>query len=282
MSPRATAAAKAKATGKYIPEQVNLNRKRYYALADGTKLPSVTTILSTALNKPALVGWAAKTVAEEALANLPQIVRMSRTDRDGAIKFLKGRPYAQRDEAADAGTAAHKLAEAYILGQPYEVPAPDTDLGRTLAQFVKFLEDFRPEFEATEAVVANTTIGYAGSLDAIARVPMLGNRLLVWDWKTSKSGPYPEWALQVAAYARAEHLWLPDGTKVDMPAIEGAAVLRLRPNFYAVHRVDADLDTLLAAFAAARHIASWALDGANESPFSDRLAPEPPTTEGVA
>lgn len=269
----------ARRTGKRLPDQVMLNRKRYYDLHDGTKLPSVTTILSTALNKPALVGWAAKTVAEEALANLPRLVRMSRTDRDGAVKFLKGRPYAQRDEAADAGTAAHKLAEAYILGQPYEVPDPDSDLGRTLGQFVRFLQDFRPTFEATEAVVANTTIGYAGSLDAIARIPQLGNRLLVWDWKTSKSGPYPEWALQTAAYARAEHLWLPDGTKVAMPPIEGAAVLRIRPDFYAVHEVEADLDELLAAFAAARHVASWALDGANDSPFSKRLDAAPTTGE---
>lgn len=269
-------------TKKRLPDQVTLNRKRYYDLHDGTRLPSVTTILSTALNKPALVGWAAKAVAEEAMAQLPTLVRMSRTDPDGAVKMLKGSPYAQRDAAADAGTAAHKLAEAYILGQPYEVPAPDSDLGKTLAQFVRFLEEWRPTFEATEAVVANTTIGYAGSLDAIARVPQLGNRLVVWDWKTSKSGPYPEWALQTAAYARAEHLWLPDGTKIDMPKIEGACVLRLRPDFYAVHEVEADLDVLLDAFAAARHVASWALDGANDSPFTKRLDTAPAITGEVA
>jgi hypothetical protein len=276
MSPRAAAATAAK---KRLPEQVTLHRKRYYDLHDGTKLPSVTTILSTALNKPALPGWAAKVVAEEAMANLPQLVKMSRTDRDGAIKFLKGRPYAQRDDAAAAGTKAHALAEAYVLGQPYEVPAPDTDLGKTLAQFVRFLDDWRPVFEATEAVVANTTIGYAGSLDAIARIPGLGNRLLVIDYKTSKSGPYPEWSLQTAAYARAEHLWLPDGTKVPMPAIDGAAVLRLRPNFYALHPVEADLDELLACFAAARHLASWALDADDATPFAAALKAAPTTGE---
>jgi hypothetical protein len=241
VTPRAAAKPKGR-----LPEQVTLHRKRYYDLHDGTKLPSVTTILSTALNKPALVGWAAKTVAEEALTNLPQIVKMSRTDRDGAVKFLKGRPYAERDDAANAGTKAHELAEAYVLGKPYEVPAPDTDLGKTLAQFVKFLEEWRPEFEATEAVVANVTVGWAGTLDAIARIPALGNRLLVIDYKTSKSGPYAEWGLQIAAYARSEFLWLPDGTKTEMPAIEGAAVLRLRPDFYAVHEVTADLDDLTA------------------------------------
>lgn len=254
-----------------LPEQVTLHRKRYYDLGDGLKLPSVTTILSTALNKPALPGWAAKVVAEEAMANLPKLVRMSRADRDGAVKFLKGRPYAQRDDAATAGTKAHDLAESYVLGKPYEVPAPDTPLGQTLAQFVKFLEDWRPEFEATEAVVANVTGGWAGTLDAVARIPALGNRLLVIDYKTSKSGPYAEWGLQVAAYARAEFLWLPDGTKTDMPPIDGAAVLRLRPDFYALHELTADLDDLVAAFTAARHVASWALDADEDNPFSKKL-----------
>lgn len=269
-----TAAVK---TTKRLPEQVTLHRKRYYDLHDGTKLPSVTTVLSTALNKPALPAWAAKTVAEEALDNLPRLVKMSRTDREGAVKWLKGSPYAQRDAAADAGTKAHELAEAYVLGKPYEVPDESSDLGKTLAQFLRFLDDWRPTFEATEAIVANPTIGYAGSLDAIARIPGLGDRLLVIDYKTSKSGPYPEWALQTAAYAKAEHLWLPDGTKVDMPAVEGAAVLRLRPGFYALHPVEADLDELLATFAAARHLASWALDADGDSPFAgaQKVTPAP-------
>ena len=271
--------AVATAEKKRLPEQVMLQRKRWYDLHDGTKLPSVTTILSTALNKPALPGWAAKVVAEEALANLPQIVRMSRTDRDGAIKFLKGRPYAQRDAAADAGTKAHALAEAYVLGQPYEVPDAKSDLGKTLQQFLRFLDDWKPAFEATEAVVANTTIGYAGSLDAIARIPGMGNRLLVIDYKTSKTGPYPEWALQTAAYARAEHLWLPDGTKVPMPEVEGAAVLRLRPNFYALHPVEVDLDELLAAFTAARNLAGWALDADTTTPFAAALKAAPAEPE---
>lgn len=252
-------------TGK--PKQITSDRDRWYLLPDGTRLPSVTTVLGVALNKPALPAWAARTVAEQAMAELPKLVRMSRTQRDDAVKWLKGRPYAQRDEAASAGTKAHALAESYILQEPYEVPSPDSDLGKTLGQFVRFLNEWKPEFAATEALVVNRTDEWAGTLDAIATVPSLGNKLMVWDWKTSRTGPYPEWSLQIAAYSRAETLWLPDGTEHPMPKIDGAAVLRLRPEFYAVHEVTADLDGLYERFKAARDIAVWAMEASKKSPF---------------
>lgn len=274
-----TAAAQNK-TKRRLPEQVTLNRRRYYDLHDGTKLPSVTTILAIAINKPALPGWAAKTVAEEALTNLPRLVKMSRTRRDEAVSWLKGRPYAQRDDAAAAGTAAHQIAEAHVLGQPYPMPDPDSPAGQTLAQFVRFLADWEPQFEATEAVCANLDVGYAGTLDAIATLPMLGNQLLVVDYKTGRTGPYPEWALQIAAYARAQWLWLRDGTKVPMPAVDGAVILRLRPESYGLYRLDADLDDLVEVFAAAAVLAGWMQDADTAGPFSARLAiPDPDAVE---
>lgn len=254
------------------PKQVTENRNRWYVLADGTKLPSVTTILGVALNKPALPAWSARTVAEEAMAELPKLVRMSRQHREEAIRWLKGRPYAQRDEAGAAGTKAHGLAESYVLGRPYEVPAPDTPLGQTLGQFIRWLDDYKPLFEATEATVVNHTIGYAGTLDALARVPALGDHLTVVDYKTSRTGPYPEWGLQIAAYAAAEEVWLPDGTNVEMPEVGGAAVLRLRPDFYALHAVTADTDELLDKFAAAREVAMWAMGCEQISPFGPEVA----------
>jgi hypothetical protein len=256
------------------PEQVTLARRRFYRLADGTELPSVTTVLGIALAKPALPGWAAKTVATEALDNLPRLVRMSRTNRDEAIRWLKGSPYSQRDAAADAGSKAHDLAEAHALGKPYTAPDTSTDLGETLTQFVKWMADWQPTFEATEAIVTNLTVGWAGTLDAICRIPALDNRLLVVDYKTGKTGPYPEWALQVGgAYANAEHLWLPDGTSVPMPKVDGAMVLRLRPDFYAMHMIDADLSVLANVFTHTVRLAEWAQDANQTSPFGPVVKP---------
>jgi hypothetical protein len=257
--------------GSYVPAQVELNRRRYYRLEDGTQLPSVTTILSLAISKPALIGWAAKTVAQQAMDNLPRLIRMSRGEEDEAVKWLKGRPYAQRDEAANAGTAAHAVAEAHILGQPYVIPEPGSPAGKTLAQFQRFLADWSPEFEATEAVVTNETYGYAGTLDALARIPALGDHLVVLDYKTGKTGPYAEWALQTVAYMRGEYLWLKDGTKTPMPTAQGVAVLRLRPNGYALHVLEGDLDKAFQAFAAAAVLAGWVLDTNDSDPWSIAL-----------
>lgn len=255
-----------KSTKDRPPEQVTLKSSRYYKLADGTKLPSVTTVLQV-LNKPALIGWASKTAANEAIANLPKLVRMCRTDPDGAYKWLQGSPSRQATDAANAGSGVHRIAEAHVLGEPYPPPDPATPAGQTHAQFIAWLGAYKPAFEATEAVVVNRTVGYAGSLDAICRIPALDNRLIVLDYKTGKTGPYPEWALQVAAYARGEEMWLPDDTRVDMPPIEGAAVLRLRPDAYALHDVTADLDALAGMFAHVLALSEWTKDAAAQPPF---------------
>jgi len=129
-----------------------------------------------------------------------------------------------------------------------------------LAQFARFLSDWAPEYEATEAVCANLSVGYAGTLDAIAKIPALGDGLLVLDYKTGKTGPYPEWALQVAAYHEAEWLWLKSGERVAMPAVAGAAVLRLRPEYYALHILESDVREVFPAFCAAAQLAGWVLD----------------------
>jgi hypothetical protein len=74
---------------------------------------------------------------------------------------------------------------------------------------------------------------YAGTLDAILHLPkhvdLFGNGHVVVDYKTSAKGPYPEVALQLAAYRNADFAVLADGTKVDIPEITGGAVLSIVP-----------------------------------------------------
>lgn len=59
---------------------------RYYSHpVTGQQLVSVTNILGTGVSKFGIPAWYARLAAEYALDNLPHIVTMSRTDRDGAI-----------------------------------------------------------------------------------------------------------------------------------------------------------------------------------------------------
>jgi hypothetical protein len=117
-------------------------------------------------------------------------------------------------------------------------------------------------------VVGNRTDGYAGTLDYLLRSPLIAAELqvpadtvLMGDTKTGGEldikGVYPEAALQMSAYRRAEVAWLRDGSTVPMPAAHGVGiVLHLRPEGYRVIPVTCD-DDVYAAFRIIQQAAAW-------------------------
>lgn len=225
---------------------------RYYTRpGTGEKLVSVTNVLSVGCAKPALVPWAAKVAAEYAIEHLPQIVTQSRTDRDGAIRSIKGQVTVARDKAADLGTRIHALAEAHLTGRP---TAPDEEAAPYIKQYEAFLADFEVDIErdveAAELTVAHPAHGYAGTLDLLIRLPLDGytqgavkrlpdgqRALFLVDLKTSATRPaasvYGEYALQLTALRNAVECWTPGDIIEPMPrGIVGCAVLNLRKNTY--------------------------------------------------
>lgn len=260
---------------------------RYYA-KDDERFISVTNVIDTVVNKPALVGWAAKAVATEAVEMLADPVRavgalrLVRTEPELLLKELKGAPYAARDAAANLGSAVHALAEAHSLG--HELREMDPDETAMVEQYLAFLEDFRPTFIASEATVASRKHGYAGTLDAIVEFPdlpstppLLREGAFVVDYKTGRTGPYPEWALQLAAYRNAECLWLPDGTEVPMPDVVGGLALRIRPDGYALHPMETG-EAAFTQFAAMVPLARFLHDDA-DALVGERLIPIVPAAE---
>lgn len=206
---------------------------RTYSWGEET-FTSVTTLLG-ALSKPALPSWAAKVVAEYAVENISEIHALANADPAGAIRALKGSPWQKRDDAGDLGTAVHDQIEARIIGKTPPTPSPD--VAKRLRHFEAFLDDYRPEFEAAEATVYNREHRYAGTLDSIAIVD--GQRYII-DVKTTKSGVYPDHALQLAAYAHAEFIGAPDGSEVGLPDLDAGAVLWISPTSYQFVRVRID------------------------------------------
>lgn len=182
---------------------------------------SVTTILS-ALAKPALVNWAAKEVAEFAVANWDGAIAglMASGQKAAATDLLKGAPWRNRDAAAARGTAVHKHVEDILNGFEVDVPesiAPQVDA------YLAFHRDFAPVVEHSEVTVFHYTYGYAGTLDLIARI---GDERWLIDFKAGK-GVYPEFALQVNAYAFGEVI--ADGdADLAMPTIDRAGILHLQ------------------------------------------------------
>lgn len=193
---------------------------------DNDVFASVTTILGV-LNKPALTGWASKMAAEFAVKEHNVIADLiSRNQSKAAIDMIKAAPWRNRDAAADVGTLVHQMIENIHTGN--EVTIPPEAL-QQVTHFLTWVDHFKPEILVSEGTIFNREYNYAGTLDLVAKIDGL-NWLI--DVKSGK-GVYPEYAMQVAAYARGEFIGHEDGTEQVMPIIDKGAILHLRPGGYA-------------------------------------------------
>src|SRR6266498_1982867 len=171
---------------------------RYYTWpATNERFPSVTTILSV-IDKSALKYWAAKGVAEYAVDNVNTWTQL---DRPAAVDLLKRAPFRYTEKRIDLGTAVHEACEAYMKGEATTEWPPD--IQKYMENFVNFLQEWKPTFQASEITVYSRQHKYAGTFDLLM---WFGNELVLLDIKTGANGPWPEAALQLTAYARPELL----------------------------------------------------------------------------
>jgi hypothetical protein len=147
-------------------------------------------------------------------------------DKVAAVDLIKRAPDRFTAQAADNGTGAHDVFERLARGQ--ELGRIHPDLNPYVAIFKGFEKAYSPEFLFIEETVWSETYGYAGSFDFIANVTdpdTLDRMTVVGDWKTTRSGVHDEVALQETAYANADYIVLPDGTKHEIPKIDGGIVV---------------------------------------------------------
>ncbi len=206
--------------------------------------PSVTTVLNV-ISKPALIPWAKnislEKVRESLLERTGENVSITPSWVDDLVAEAKQRPDQMRDEAADFGTQAHIIIEALIKGQ---LPMITPEMQPVVDGFNQWHKQSALDIHLTETMVYSAKYGYAGAMDAVA---YSGNRLVALDWKTS-NGIYSEYALQVAAYAKA----LEEMTGEE---VHEAWIVRLgkrAPEFEA--KKVQDLDTAFVAFRAALYL----------------------------
>jgi hypothetical protein len=149
-----------------------------YFLADGTRVPGVTTVISRFRESGGLIHWAW-----------------------GEGKA--GRDYREtRDRAGDAGTMAHAAVEAWLHDRPFEFEGdPDVCAKAKVAfgAFEEWARNTQLRVTHTELSLISEKYRFGGTLDAI----LIGNRRAIGDWKSGRS-IYPEHLIQVAAY---EQLW---------------------------------------------------------------------------
>jgi hypothetical protein len=257
-----------------MPENTSLPREiigteEVEAEHDDERFWSVTTIIG-ALDKPALVPWAAKETAKAAIAN--ERAWRSRLENEGeesAIQYLTGARFRRAPgerTATDLGTAIHAAAETKVLHGEYSAEQrSDAELAPFLVQVDSFLEEIAPAYLAAEVTVFSPTYGYAGTCDAIATID--GNDYVL-DYKSTREDldyqnklrkPYPEVGLQLAAYRHAEiaAVWRARRTEVfkrryyllndterslavPVPEVVGGMAVLITPTRYAVHPVRCD------------------------------------------
>lgn len=153
-------------------------QKAGYYLADGARVPSVTTVISRFKDAGGLIHWAWALGKE-------------------------GKDYKEeRDKAADAGTLAHAAVEAWIHEQPYAFEGPDEICGKARKAFDAFLSwagQSQLKITHTEVPLISEKYRFGGTLDAMT---ISGKRALM-DWKSSNR-TYGEYLIQVRAYGQ---LW---------------------------------------------------------------------------
>lgn len=235
------------------------------------KLRRVTTILGQGYPKPELVFWSANLTAADAFATLPALVHASLrpAEKEAAYDWLRKGHIRKKDERGDIGTAVHDLIEAKVLGEPIpEALLADPEMAPYLDNFLRFVEEWEIEFEASEMTVGNFTDGWAGKLDYLFRSRRIAallkvalDTLFIGDTKTGgeldEKGVYAEAGLQMAGYRRAEVAWLRDGTQIPMPKLHDTGiVLHLRPEGYRPHPLKCG-DDLYAAFLHVQQVAEF-------------------------
>lgn len=161
----------------------------------GKRVPGVTTI-NGVLSKDNLIPWAAK-VEREGLLDCLTNDKPLPAELFHAIK---------RDKAANVGTIAHAMAQAFVLGVELETGNLDAELVEAArAPFQRFADYWTREgFELVESEFGMVSEDWqvGGTADLIVLRPD-GTRGLM-DLKTTKASkfwPYDETFAQVAAYA---------------------------------------------------------------------------------
>lgn len=208
------------------PKRARKPRRQYGLAEDGTPVVSVTQVLaSLGWSKDSLMWWASSCAVDET-------IRMLSTGMhpDEVAKLARGAHIKKRDAAADAGTAAHAMVEAYLADEDPDDAVdpflPNEVLTGALCAFNKFGVWWAARYAEGWRVVESERpfidrkSGVAGTPDLILRAP--DGVLVVADVKTGK-GVYDEVALQLAAYAMlasAEGYVIPRGLVIHIP-IEG-------------------------------------------------------------
>ena len=226
---------------------------RYYTW-EGREYPSVTSVRNLAGMPHPLAQWRTNQVIERAMTEYPTLGRMlGDSTPEATATWLRQAANKERDKAANLGTRVHDAA-----AEGKTLDKVGADVAPFLLQYRRWIADSGVEIICVEKQVFNLSVGYAGTFDMLGRMPKTGEVWLI-DLKTGK-GTYPEHALQLEAYARAEFVGEDDildlRSTEALRSVKGRAVLHLRPDGWTFKVIPAS-DNTWVAFRGLLAFARW-------------------------
>lgn len=186
-----------------------VNRGRKY------RVPSVTRVTGIVDKSGPLIAWAVNNTIASIRGALASGREFSDTFLEEVFEVAKRSSSGIKKEAGSIGSEAHKWIEEFTKrvsapDPPYDpegwppensilLPPDGTPVRSCVDDFLQWFQGRKIEFIERERPVYSRRHRFSGRLDGIARVDDV---LTLVDYKTS-NGVYPEYVLQIGAYAGA-------------------------------------------------------------------------------
>jgi len=212
-----------------------------------------TKVIGKCVAKEAIQYWAEKVGREGMYTVLTDDPSLSFEDAKRKIKASEIDTKGQSETAMDRGSQIHNWLE--MIGD--SVPCDEPPFPGYVEQAKRFLDDFDVDILKTEFQMAHCGLGYAGTVDGIARIgkqPPRRNRqhdltgkLVLFDYKTNKAGRtyVPSHSLQLQCYLEALQWSLEH--RVDGPTQQGpelGLLVGIGEESYSTRVVEADADAV--------------------------------------
>jgi len=169
------------------------------------RLISVTACTGIIDKSAPLMHWAVKLTKEYLFECLDQRLKIT----EEVIETASSQHRIKKEKAATIGSIVHEFAEQYINKEKPEIPEKIEGMRKDdmekirngIIAFLKWVKDHKIKFVASEKLVYSKKHDYVGLMDVVYKEK---GKLVAGDFKTSKSGHYPEYKFQLSAYRGAD------------------------------------------------------------------------------
>lgn len=195
---------------------ITRSRWHQYVHGDAGPFPGVTTFCGmqdSTSGANGLITWG----VTGALETFERVLRETKDWEEARAAAAKW-----PTRARDLGDEVHTAIDQFNRGLPLELTS---DTAPYVAQYAAWLRNENIEILASEFYTFNATIGFGGTLDAIARID---GELCLVDWKTGKAKDSQR--LQLAGLSMAEVYGDKGQDAKPMPKIDTAYIVLVQPD----------------------------------------------------